>query len=56
MLEQVQKFALWMVTKHLDFNYDAFLDVVNINSLESRREEACLCLLYKIINNISERR
>ena len=52
MLEQVQKFALRMVTKHLDFNYDALLDVVNINSLESRREEACLCLLYKIINNI----
>ena len=52
MLEQVQKFALRMVTKHLDFNYDALLDVVNIDSLESCREEVCLCLLYKFINNI----
>ena len=52
LLEKVQKFALRMVTKHWDFNYDALLDVVSIDSLESRREEACLCLLYKIINNI----
>ena len=52
LLESVQKFALRMVTKHWDFNYDALLDVVSIDSLESRREEACLCLLYKIINNI----
>ena len=50
LLEKVQKFALRMVTKHWDFNYDALLDVVSIDSLESRREEACLCLLYKIIN------
>ena len=50
LLEKVQKFALRMVTKHWDFNYDALLDVVSIDSLESRREEACLCLLYKIIS------
>ena len=49
-LEKVQKFALRMVTQGWDMNYTDLLDKTGVLSLQSRREVARLCLLYKIVN------
>ena len=51
-LENVQKFACRMATKSWDSGYEDLLDLVDLPSLESRRLETRLCLLYKIIHKL----
>ena len=48
-LENVQKFACRMATRSWDSSYQDLLDFVDLPSLECRRLETRLCLLYKII-------
>ena len=48
-LENVQKFACSMATRSWDSSYQDLLDFVDLPSLECRRLETRLCLLYKII-------
>ena len=48
-LENVQKFACRMATRSWDSSYQDVLDFVDLPSLECRRLETRLCLLYKII-------
>jgi len=51
-LENVQKFACRMATKSWDNGYEDLLDLVDFPSLECRRLETRLCLLYKIIHKL----
>ena len=51
LLEEVQKFALKVCTKHWDLNYDELLSLSHLPTLQSRRQTSKLCLLYKIVNN-----
>ena len=51
-LENVQKFACRMATKSWDSSYEDLLDLVDLPSLESRRLETRLYLLYKIIHKL----
>ena len=48
-LENVQKLACRMATRSWDSSYKDVLDFVDLPSLECRRLETRLCLLYKII-------
>ena len=48
-LENVQIFACRMATRSWDSSYQDLLDFVDLPSLEYRRLETRLCLLYKII-------
>ena len=48
-LKNVQKFACRMATRSWDSSYQDVLDFVDLPSLECRRLETRLCLLYKII-------
>jgi len=50
--ENVQKFACYMATKSWDSGYKDLLDLVDLLSLECRRLETRLCLLYKIIHKL----
>ena len=52
-LERVQKFALKVCTKSWDSSYETLLATTNLATLESRRERASLCHLFKIINNLT---
>ena len=52
LLENVQKFALRMATRCWDSSYQDLLELVNLPTLEHRRLEARLCLLYRIIHNL----
>ena len=52
LLENVQKFALRMATRCWDSSYQDLLELVNLPTLEQRRLEARLCLLYRIIHNL----
>ena len=52
-VENVQKFALRVCTKSLDANYSSLLEMSGLPSLESRRVNAKLCNLYKIINGLT---
>ena len=47
--ENVQKFACRMATRSWDSSYQDLLDFVDLPSLECRRLETRLCLLYKTI-------
>ena len=51
-LENVQKFACRMATRSWDSGYEDLLDLVDLPSLECRRLETRLCLLYKIIHKL----
>ena len=51
-LESVQKFACHMATTSWDSSYQDLLDLVDLPTLECRRLETRLCLLYKIIYNL----
>ena len=50
LLENVQKFALRVCTKQWDADYSTLLETSGMPSLESRRVNAKLCHLYKIVN------
>ena len=52
MLENVQKFACHMATKFWDSGYEDLLEIVHLLSLECRRLETRLCLLYKIVHKL----
>lgn len=48
-LENVQTLAYCMATRSWDSSYQDLLNLVNLPSLECRRLETQLCLLYKIM-------
>ena len=48
-LENIQKFACRMATGLWDSSYQDLLELVDLPTLECRRLETRLCLLYKII-------
>ena len=52
LLENVQKVALRMATKSWDSSYQDLLELVDLSTLEHRRLETRLCLLYRIIYNL----
>ena len=53
-LERVQKFVLKVAMhKSWDSSYETLLATTNLATLESRRERASLCHLFKIINNLT---
>ena len=51
-LESVQMCACRMATRSWDSSYQDLLDLVDLPTLECRRLETRLCLLYKIIYNL----
>jgi hypothetical protein len=51
-IENVQKFALKVVTSRWDSSYDELLELVELKPLEERRVELKLGLLFKIIHNL----
>ncbi len=51
-LESVQKFVCRMATRSWDSSYQDLLELVDLPTLECRRLETRLCLLYKIIYNL----
>ena len=51
-LENVQKFACRMATKIWDSSYQDLLELVNLPTLEHRRLETRLCLLYRITHKL----
>ena len=53
-LEKVQKFALRVCTKSWDSDYNALLSRTSLPSLQTRRVQASLCHLYKIIHNLTD--
>ena len=53
LIENVQKFALKVCIKSWDANYRSLLEISRLPSLESRRVNAKLCNLYKIINDLT---
>ena len=52
LLQNVEKFALRMVTKRWDTGYQELLDMAALPSLETRLQLS-LCMLYKIVHNLS---
>ena len=52
LLQNVEKFAFRMITKRWDSGYQELLDMVAIPSLEKRRLQSSLCMLYKIVHNL----
>ena len=52
LLQNVEKFALWMVTKRWDTGYQELLDMAALPSLETRRLQSSLCMMYKIVDNL----
>ena len=53
-IENVQKFALRVSLKTWDSNYQNLLTMSSLPTLLSRRIQARLCHLYKIVNGITE--
>ena len=53
-LEKVQKFALRVCTKSWDSHYKDLLSRASLTSLQTRRVQASLCHLYKIIHNLTD--
>ena len=52
LLQNVEKFALRMVTKRWDTGYQEILDMAALPFLETRRLQSSLCMLYKIVHNL----
>ena len=52
MIEDVEKFAIKVVTRRWDAGYQELLNMVNIPSIESRRLQSCMCTLYKIVHSL----
>ena len=53
LIENVQKFAMRVCIKSWDANYSSLLEISGLPSLETRRINAKLCQLYKIINDLT---
>ena len=53
-IERVQKFALRVCLKSWECDYDTLLSSAGLLTLESRRNKASLCHLYKIINELTD--
>ena len=51
-IEDVQKFALKVVTSKWDSSYDELLELAKLKPLEERRAELKLGLLFKIVHNL----
>ena len=51
-IEDVEKFAMKVVTRRWDAGYQELLNMVNIPSIESRRLQSCMCILYKIVHGL----
>ena len=52
LLESVQKFALKVCCKQWSASYQELLDVSHLSSLQTRRENARLLYMYKIIHTL----
>ena len=46
MIEDVEKFAMKVVTRRWNASYQELLNMVNIPSIESRRLQSSMCTLY----------
>ena len=53
-IEKVQRFGLRMCLKQWDLNQEELLQVANVTSLESKRSQAKLSHLYKIVNELAD--
>ena len=51
-LEDVEKFALKMITMQWDLGYQDLLRISDISSLQSRRVQSSLCTLFKIVHGL----
>lgn len=51
-IEDVEKFAMRVITRRWDTGYQDLLNMVNIPSLESRRMHSSMCTLYKIVHGL----
>ena len=51
-VKHLERFALGMATKSWDCGYQNLLSMADITSLESRRSQAILCMLLKIIHDL----
>ena len=52
LLENVEKFAIRIITKRWDSGYQELLDMVALPSLETGRLQSSLCMLYKIVHSL----
>ena len=54
LLEKEEKFAIRMITKRWDCGYQELLDIcmVALPSIETRKLQSSLCMLYKIVHNL----
>jgi len=51
-LEDMEKFALKMITMQWDLGYQDLLGILDITSLQSRRVQSSLCTLFKIVHGL----
>ena len=54
MLENTQKFALRVCFKDWSSQYDDLLERANLSTLASRRKQAKLCHLFKILHGLTD--
>ena len=52
MIEDVEKFAMKVVTRRWNAGYQELLNMVNIPCIESRRLQSSMCTLYKIVHGL----
>ena len=52
MIEDVEKFAMRVVTRRWNAGYQELLNMVSIPSIESRRLQSSMCTLYKIVHGL----
>ena len=52
-LEEVEKFALKMITRQWDLGYQALLELVELTPLQDRRVQSSLCTMFKIVHGLS---
>ena len=53
-IENVQKFAVRVCLKSFDMDYADLLRNAAVSPLQLRRQQACLCHLYKIVHGITD--
>ena len=53
-IEKVQRFVLTMCLKQRDLNQEELLQAANVASLASRRSQAKLSHLFKIVNELAD--
>ena len=52
MIEDVEKFAMKVVTRRWNAGYQEVLNMVNVPSNQSRRLQSSTCTLYKIVHRL----